>query len=238
MKIALIGYGKMGKAIEQIAVAKGHIICAKINTANFTAANIAEADVCIEFTRPEAALVNIKTCILASKPVVSGTTGWIENLPEVKAFVGEKNGAFFYASNYSLGVNIFFAVNAYLAKIMNHFPAYDVNVHEIHHTQKLDAPSGTAITIAQQIVAEVDRKTGYALDATANETLKITAERVDPAPGTHHVKYSSTIDDIEIIHTAHSRMGFATGAVLAAEWLHGKKGSFGMDDMLKLNDLN
>jgi 4-hydroxy-tetrahydrodipicolinate reductase len=237
MNIALVGYGKMGKAIEALAIERGHKIIAKIGRDGFTPSEIAMADVCIEFSRPEAGFKNIQKCILAGKPVISGTTGWVAKMPEMKAFVKENDGSFFYASNFSLGVNVFFAVNQYLAKIMNHFNEYEVAVHEVHHTQKLDAPSGTAITIAQQIVKNINRKKGYALDATAKDMLNITADRVDPAPGTHHVKYSSPIDDIEIIHTAHNRLGFATGAVLAAEWLIGKTGSFGMEDMLKLNDL-
>jgi len=237
MNIALIGYGKMGKAIETVALEKGHRIIAKIGRDGFTPSDIALADVCIEFSRPASGSNNIKTCILAGKSVVSGTTGWLNKMPEMKILVKENEGSFFYASNFSLGVNVFFAVNQYLAKIMNHFNAYDVDVHEVHHTQKLDAPSGTAITIAQQIVKNISRKKGYELDATAKDMLKITAERIDPAPGTHHVKYSSTIDDIEIIHTAHNRLGFATGAVLAAEWMQNKTGSFSMEDMLKLNDL-
>ena len=237
MNIALVGYGKMGKAIEKVAIERGHKIIAKIGRDGFTPSDIALADVCIEFSRPESGFKNIQKCILAGKNVVSGTTGWLNKMPEMKDIVKENEGSFFYSSNFSLGVNIFFAVNQYLAKIMNHFGDYDVNVHEVHHTQKLDAPSGTAITIAQQIVNNISRKKGYDLDATAKDMLKITADRIDPAPGTHHVKYSSTIDDIEIIHTAHSRLGFATGAVLAAEWLQNKTGTFGMEDMLKLNDL-
>ncbi len=237
MKIALIGYGKMGKAIEKIALAKGHTITCKISREGFDVNTIANADVCIEFSNPESGFENIKKCILAGKPVISGTTGWLNHFNEIEKLVAKHNGSFFYASNYSLGVNVFFAVNTYLAKIMNHFDTYDVNVHEIHHTQKLDAPSGTAITTAQQIVENIERKKGYALDATANNVLNITAERVDPAPGTHLVKYSSAIDDIELIHTAHSREGFAKGALLAAKWIVDKKGVYGMKDMLKLNDL-
>ena len=224
----------MGKAIEPIAQKRGHEIVFRSTRNGFSAADLADADLCIEFTSPEVGFENIAKCIAAGKPVVSGTTGWLNRWDEMKALVAEHNGAFFYASNFSLGVNVFFALNQYLARIMNNFPDYDVAVHEIHHTQKKDAPSGTAITIAQKIVAEIDRKTDYELDATANNLLKITAERIDPAPGTHHVKYSSSIDDIELIHTAHSREGFATGAVVAAEWLHSKKGIYGMEDMLNL----
>ena len=234
MNIALIGYGKMGKTIASIAIARGHNIVFRSGREGFSANDITAADVCIEFTSPETGFDNIKKCLEAGKPVISGTTGWLNRWPEIEEVVAKTNGAFFYGSNFSLGVNIFFALNQYLARIMNNFPDYDVSIHEIHHTQKKDAPSGTAITIAEKIVAELDRKTGFGLDATANELLNITAERTDPAPGTHHVKYSSRIDDIELIHTAHSREGFATGAVVAAEWLAGKKGIFSMADMLNL----
>lgn len=224
----------MGKTIEPIAVSRGHNIVFRSGRSGFTAIDIAEADVCIEFTSPETGFENIKKCLEAGKPVVSGTTGWLNRWQEIEEVVAKTNGAFFYGSNFSLGVNIFFALNQYLARIMNSFTEYDVSIHEIHHTQKKDAPSGTAITLAEKIVAEIDRKSGFALDATANDLLKITAERTDPAPGKHHVKYSSRIDDIELIHTAHSREGFATGAVVAAEWLAGKKGIFSMADLLNL----
>lgn len=236
MKIALVGYGKMGKAIEEMATARGHQIVARIGRDGFTPNQITDADACIEFTTPEVGFDSIKKCVLAGKPVVSGTTGWLERWNEMTDLVQTNQGAFLYASNFSLGVNIFFAINKYAARIMNHFEQYDVEVHEIHHTQKLDAPSGTAITIAEQIVEELDRKRNFQLDASANETLKITAERKDPVPGTHIVKYKSAIDDIELSHTAHSRKGFAIGAVMAAEWLVDKRGVFGMEDMLNLKD--
>lgn len=237
MNIALIGYGKMGKAIESLALDAGHLIVARTTKTGFTATDINLADVCIEFSSPDSGFENIEMCIAAGKPVISGTTGWTDRLPEIKALVEKHDGAFFYASNFSLGVNIFWAANQFLAKLMNHFDAYTPSIHEVHHTQKLDAPSGTAITTAQQIVAEIDRLSGYALNAKDNETLNITAERIDPAPGTHIVKYLSAIDDIELTHTAHSRQGFAKGALLAAEWIVGKKGCFGMNDMLNLNTL-
>ncbi len=236
MKIALIGYGKMGRAIEPLAIEKGHEIVFKSDRNGFNADDLQAADVCIEFTSPEAGYNNIAACLQVGKPVVSGTTGWLDRWDEINALVNKTNGAFFYASNFSLGVNIFFALNQHLAKIMNRFEQYDVSVHEIHHTQKKDAPSGTAITIAEKITGEIDRKRGFEMDATANDLLKITAERKDPVPGTHHVKYSSNIDDIELIHTAHSRLGFASGALMAAEWLPGKQGVFGMEDLLNLND--
>lgn len=235
MNIALIGYGKMGKAIEPIALERGHSIVFRAGREGFTAEDIAAANVCIEFSTPETAAENIVKALSYGKPVISGTTAWLSQWSLVEKTVKQTNGAFFYASNFSLGVNIFFALNTWLAKVMNSYPQYDVAVHEVHHTQKKDAPSGTAITLAQKIVAELDRKTGYGLGETANELLNITAERIDPAPGTHHVKYTSPVDDIELIHTAHSRMGFASGAVVAAEWLPGKKGIFGMDDLLNLN---
>jgi 4-hydroxy-tetrahydrodipicolinate reductase len=235
MNIALIGYGKMGRAIEPIAIERGHTIVFRAGREGFTAADIATADVCIEFSTPETAAENIIKALGFGKPVVCGTTAWLNQWPLVAKAAKETHGAFFYASNFSLGVNIFFALNTWLAKVMNGYPQYDVAVHEIHHTQKKDAPSGTAITLAQKIVAEMDRKTGYGLGDSANELLNITSDRIDPAPGTHHVKYSSVVDDIELIHTAHSRLGFATGAVVAAEWLQGKSGIFGMDDLLNLN---
>jgi 4-hydroxy-tetrahydrodipicolinate reductase len=235
MKIALIGYGKMGKAIEPLAIQKGHDIVFKADRSGFQASELDDADVCIEFTTPEAGFENISKCLQAGKPVVSGTTGWLARWDEIVDFVNQANGAFFYASNFSLGVNIFFALNQYLAKIMNRFEQYDVRVHEVHHTQKKDVPSGTAITLAERVIAEIDRKSGFELDASANNLLKISAERKDRTPGTHHVKYSSNIDDIELIHTAHSRLGFANGALMAAEWLPGKQGVFGMDDLLNLN---
>ena len=235
MKIALVGFGKMGKAIEEIATARGHQIVARIGRDGFIPDQIADADACIEFTTPQVGFESIKKCILAGKPVVSGTTGWLARWDEMTNLVRANKGAFLYASNFSLGVNIFFAINKYAAKIMNHFEQYDVEVHEIHHTQKRDAPSGTAITIAKQIVGELNRKRDFQLDAAANETLKITAERKYPAAGTHVVKYKSAVDDIELSHSAHNRKGFATGAVLAAEWLVDKRGVFGMEDMLNLN---
>ncbi len=235
MNIALVGYGKMGKAIEQLAIERGHTIVARIGKSGIEPQQVNKIDICIEFTTPESGYDSIASCIAAGLPVVSGTTGWLHKWDEMKQLVMANNGGFFYASNFSLGVNLFFAINRYTAKLMNHFNQYDVNVHEIHHTQKVDAPSGTAITIAQDIVAELDRKRGYMLDSSANDLLKITAERKDPVPGTHHVKYSSPIDDIELIHTAHSRLGFAGGALMAAEWLPGKMGIFGMNDLLNLN---
>jgi 4-hydroxy-tetrahydrodipicolinate reductase len=238
MKIALIGYGKMGHLIEEIALHRGHEIALTINidnTEDFTQEKIAGADVAIEFTAPESAFENVNRCLTFGVPVVSGSTGWNENIPVAKEYCLEKGGAFLHASNFSIGVNIFFQVNKLLAKLMALQPDYEVSLKEIHHTQKKDAPSGTAVTLAEQVLAANDRKKGWVnTETAAPEQLSIISERVDPAPGTHHVKYTSEVDDIEIIHTAHSRKGFALGAVLAAEFLAGKKGVFTMDDVLSL----
>ena len=234
MKIALIGYGKMGKTIENIAVQRGHEIVLRLdvnNTEDFK--RLGEADIAIEFTRPESAFENIKQCIAAKVPVVSGTTGWLDLYQTVSQLCLQNDSAFFYASNYSIGVNIFFEINRQLALMMNNYPMYDVRMEETHHTQKLDAPSGTAITLANSILENVSRKTKWTCNTEGSaEAINITAKRIDPAPGTHVVTYDSAIDTIEIVHTAHSREGFATGAVLAAEWLLGKKGVFSMKDML------
>ena len=234
MKIALIGYGKMGKTIENIAVQRGHEIILRLdinNPEDFK--RLAEANVAIEFTRPESATDNLKHCIAAKVPVVCGTTGWLEHFDTVSELCRKNNSAFFYASNYSIGVNIFFEINRRLASMMNNYPMYDVRMEETHHTQKLDAPSGTAITLANSILENVARKTKWVSDTEGSASdINITAKRIDPAPGTHIVTYDSAIDTIEITHTAHSREGFATGAVLAAEWIFGKKGVFSMKDML------
>lgn len=236
LKIAIIGYGKMGKTIEKLATAKGHTIVLKIDVTNldeFTPANLQKADVAIEFTRPEYAFNNIVTCLEAGIPVVSGTTGWLEKLEAAKAVCTANNGAFFYGSNYSIGVNIFFEVNRYLASMMNNFSQYDIQMEEIHHTQKLDAPSGTGITLAEGILSQIQRKTHW-VNRPANESneLTLTSKRIDKTPGTHTVEYLSDIDTIEIKHTAHSRKGFASGAIMAAEWIQGKKGFFEMRQLL------
>ena len=236
MKIALIGYGKMGQAIEAIALQRGHEVVLKVSIDNVednTIENIRKADVAIEFTGPESAFENIIRCIDAGVPVVSGSTGWLEKYEEAKAYCHSHNGALLYASNFSVGVNIFFALNKKLASLMTSHPEYDVQMTEVHHTQKRDAPSGTAITLAEQILEKNSRKQKWVNQPSqlANE-LVILSERVDPAPGTHIVRYSSTIDDIEITHTAHSRQGFASGAVLAAEFLQKKNGIFTMSDVL------
>ena len=236
MNIALIGYGKMGKAIEEIALQRGHTIPLKIdidNAAEFTKENLNKCDVAIEFTSPHSAVHNILKCINAGTPIVCGSTGWLDKWNEVTKECETKNGSFLYASNYSVGVNIFFELNKKLAALMSQHKEYDVSMVEIHHTQKKDAPSGTAITLAEQIVENIDRKTKWVNENTSNtDDLKIISERVDPAPGTHKIKYSSPIDDIEIIHTAHNRTGFATGAILAAEFLYNKKGIYSMKDVL------
>lgn len=236
LKIALIGYGKMGKAIEQIALQKGHEIMLKIdadNLSDLNSNNLQRCDVAIEFTGPHTAVQNIKTCIDAGIPVISGSTGWLDAWMEVANYCKQHNGCLLYASNFSIGVNIFFEVNKKLATLMAAHAAYDVSVKEIHHTAKKDAPSGTAITIAEQILESVSRKKQWVNEpAQTPEQLSILSDRVDPAPGTHHVKYHSGIDDIEIIHTAHNREGFASGAVLAAEFIAGKKGIYTMQDVL------
>lgn len=238
MKIALIGYGKMGKAIEQIALQKRHEIVLKIDINNadeFTPENLRKAHVAIEFTGPHSAVDNLKKCFDAGTPVVCGSTGWLKNWEEVKQYCTNKNGALVYASNYSVGVNLFFELNSYLAKLMEPHKEYDVKMIEVHHTEKKDAPSGTAITLAEQVLQHLSRKKHWINNHTTNEEeLEIVSERKDPAPGTHTVKYTSAIDDIEIIHTAHNRIGFAGGAVLAAEFLAGKKGIYSMKDVLNL----
>ncbi len=238
MKIALIGYGKMGKAIESIALSKGHEIVLKIdiqNNQDFTEAALQKADVAIEFTGPHSAFENVKKCIAWGVPVVSGSTGWLDQWAEIKDLCAEKNGTLIYSSNYSIGVNLFFELNKQLAQLMESYNSYDVSMTEVHHTEKKDAPSGTAISLAEQILTNLGRKNKWVNAASGNSNeLVIQSERIDPAPGTHMVKYSSEVDDIEIIHTAHTRIGFASGAVLAAEFAFEKKGIFTMKDVLGL----
>jgi len=222
----------MGEAIEKVALQRGHEIvgCVDVGDTDTIAAG---ADVAIEFTQPGAAVDNISKCLASGIPVVCGTTGWLEQLDTVKEVVKRYDGTFFYASNYSLGVNIFFKVNEYLAKLMSNQQNYHVSVDETHHTQKKDAPSGTAITIAEGIIKYLPWKRSWVNEPSETpEKLVINSFRVDPAPGTHSVKYKSAIDDIEIIHTAHSRDGFALGAVLVAEWIQGRKGCLTMNDFL------
>lgn len=228
----------MGKAIEAIALQRGHTITLKIdqdNTQQFNKENLQQADVAIEFTGPHSAVENISTCLKAGIPVVSGSTGWLEEWDTVKNICSNNNGSLLYASNFSVGVNIFFEVNKKLAQLMRGRTEYDISLEEIHHTQKKDAPSGTAISIAEQVLAETTLKTKWVNEPSPDpQHLVISSKREDPTPGTHSVKYSSAIDDIEIIHTAHNREGFALGAVLAAEYIFGKKGIFNMQQVLGL----
>jgi len=236
MKIALIGYGKMGKEIEQIAISRGHTIVLKIdiqNQADLTIENLSMADVAIEFTGPETAVGNYLKCFEAGVPVVSGTTGWLEQRTVVEKACSDKQGCFFYASNFSLGVNIFFTLNKYLAKIMKEFPQYDVSMTEVHHTQKLDAPSGTAITLADDILKLSETKTNWTIrEPESIKELYIKPIREGQVPGIHTIKYDSEVDYIEITHSAYSRKGFAFGAVLAAEYSKGRIGVFSMADLL------
>lgn len=236
MKIALIGYGKMGKAIEEVAVSRGHTIVLKVSLENMednTARKIRQADAAIEFTGPESAYENILRCLDAGVPVISGSTGWLAQLPEVRHYCEQKNGTFLYASNFSVGVNLFFELNKRLATLMADQPEYKPRITEIHHTQKRDAPSGTAITLAEQLLEKIHRKKGWVNHISDNlDELEILSERVDPAPGIHTIAYESDIDTITITHTAHNRRGFATGAVLAAEFVASRKGIYQMSDVL------
>ncbi|MEJ8818227.1 4-hydroxy-tetrahydrodipicolinate reductase [Lacibacter sp. H407] len=238
MNIALIGYGKMGKAIHEIAKQRGHeavLIIDADNLHDLTPENIKKADVVIEFTSPHTAFKNVTFCLQQSVPVVCGSTGWLDKLDEAKAIAEAARTGLIVASNFSVGVNIFFEVNKRLAQLMAGQDSYDVSLKEIHHTAKKDAPSGTAISLAEQVLDAVPRKEKWVNDESSNESdLSIISERIDPAPGTHFVKYSSAVDDIEIIHTAHNRTGFALGAVLAAEFLKNKTGFFGMKEVLNL----
>jgi 4-hydroxy-tetrahydrodipicolinate reductase len=234
MKIALIGYGKMGRAIDGLAASEGCEVILRIDRDNpQDYARLGEADAAIEFSQPESAVANILRCFEAGVPVVSGTTGWLDRMAEVESHCREAGGAFFYASNYSIGVNVLFALNRFLAERMNAFGDYDIRLEEIHHTQKLDAPSGTALTLARDILARVERKkTWVSGEAQGPEELPILSQRIDPAPGEHRVIYRSAVDEIEIRHEAFSREGFARGALQAAKWLKGRKGVFGMGEML------
>ena len=238
MNIALIGYGKMGKAIETIALEKGHQIVLKIdinNAADFNKENISKADVAIEFTGPHSAFDNVMKCLELGIPVVCGSTGWLDKWDEAKSYCNKQQGSLLYASNYSIGVNLFFEINKYVAQLMSNHPDYDVIMEEIHHTQKKDAPSGTAITLAEQVLSFIKQKKQWINEPAINATdLEIVSKRIDPAPGTHTIKYTSSVDDIEIIHTAHNRIGFAGGAVLAAAFLQHKKGIYSMKDVLGL----
>ena len=231
MKIALLGYGRMGKTIEQIAIQRGHEIVLKVDE-NTKEYDIKIADIAIDFSIPSVAFENISNCLNNSIPVVCGTTGWLAKFEEAKDLCKQKSGGFIYASNFSLGVNIFFELNEKLAKMMSNLEQYEISLEEIHHTKKLDAPSGTAITLAEGIIKNTNKE-NWALNVTNNKTeIPIIAKRIDDVPGTHSIEYKSATDTIEIKHTAHSRDGFALGAVVAAEWLVGKKGVFTMKDVL------
>lgn len=236
MKIVLIGYGKMGKEIEQIALQRGHEVVLKAGSSSMEVLSkeaLAAADVAIEFTRPEIAASNIQRCFDAGLPVVVGTTGWLEDLPKIEKKCKEQNQSLFYASNFSIGVNLFFKLNAYLAKLMNQHKEYRVEMEEIHHVHKLDAPSGTAISLANQLLEHLDHKTAWVNEATSEgPLLPIVSRREGEVPGTHSITYTSDVDELSIVHKAYNRKGFALGAVIAAEWLPGKKGIFGMNDLL------
>ncbi|MFT4153803.1 4-hydroxy-tetrahydrodipicolinate reductase [Parafilimonas sp.] len=238
MKIALIGYGKMGRAIEETARENGDDIVLKISSSNkdeFTADNLKYADAAIEFTNPHSAVENIKKCMDANIPVVCGTTGWLKDLPGIKSYCEQQNGTFLFTSNFSIGVNLFFALNEYLASLMSSHKEYEVSIEEVHHTQKKDAPSGTAITLAEQLLEKIKTKKSWVNDKTNNESeLEIISKRMDDVPGIHTIKYNSPIDYIEITHSAYNRKGFASGALLAAKFIAGKKGIFTMKDVLGL----
>ncbi len=237
MKIALLGYGKMGKEIEKIAVSRGHEIVLKVNVDNakdLTIDNLKKADAAIEFSTPETAYSNIQKCFEANVPVVVGTTGWLHKIEEVKNSATNEGKGFFYASNFSIGVNVFFEINKKLAQLMAPYKEYSIEMEEIHHTQKLDAPSGTAITLAEGIIQNNTRKNKWVNDKTTTDNeLEIISKRIENIPGTHTVVYNSSIDEIYIRHTAHNRQGFALGAVVAAEFMKGKSGYYGMNDLLK-----
>ena len=238
MKLALIGYGKMGRAIEEIAIHRGHqvtLIIDQHNLDEFQKENLKGIDAAIEFTGPHSALNNVKSLLEWEVPLVCGSTGWTEQLDAMKAICAARNGGFVYSSNFSIGVNLFFELNKKLAALMAPHQEYEVMLEEVHHTQKKDAPSGTAITLAEQVLDSIHRKKRWVNELSDHpEDLEIISQRIDPAPGTHHVRYSSAIDTIEIIHTAHNRMGFAGGAVLAAEFIQSRKGFYTMKEVLGL----
>ena len=233
MKIALLGYGKMGKVIERIALERGHEIVLRKSSSS-TYEGLENADVAIDFSIPDSAVCNIKQCFDTNIPVVCGTTGWLEHYNEMVSLCESQNGSFIYGSNFSLGVNIFFELNNYLAKMMSNLEQYKVTMEEIHHTQKLDAPSGTAISLAKDIIDNSDY-TSWTIEKPIENQIYIDAKRIENVPGTHSIFYDSSVDQIEIKHTAHNREGFALGAVIAAEWLVNKKGVFTMKDVLNLD---
>lgn len=235
MNIALLGYGKMGKEIESIALQRGHSIVLKVdesNASNFTNEELKKADVAIEFSTPHTVIANIKKCFDAQVPIVVGTTGWYDSFKEIETECKQKNTSLFHATNFSLGVNLFFKVNSYLAELMNKYDSYNVEMEEIHHIHKLDKPSGTAISLANQVLDKIDRKKNWSITDNNSETLFIKDVREGEVPGTHIIKYTSSVDDIEIMHKAHNRKGFALGAVIAAEYIKGKKGIFTMNDLI------
>lgn len=239
MRLALIGYGKMGKIIEEIAISRGHSIVGKASSKKpIETIDFETVDVAIEFTSPSFAVKHIEYCVSQNTPIVVGTTAWNDHLPHVKEFVAEKNGSLLYASNFSIGVNVFFDINKRLARLMANYPEYTPRLEETHHVHKLDAPSGTAVTIANDIMVENEHISSWILGegkvpSTYDGQLAVTSYRLPDVPGTHIVSYESTIDTLQISHTAHSREGFALGAVIAAEWLHGKTGIFTMQDVIK-----
>ncbi len=237
MKIALIGYGKMGRAIDELAAGAGHEVVMRIDQEErplLTDDKLDRADVAIEFTGPESAFDNIRFCLEAGLPVVSGSTGWLDRMAEVRTLCAEQDGAFFYAPNFSIGVNLFFILNRYLAELMEPWEMYDVSLEEVHHTEKLDSPSGTAVRLAEDILATTERKNNWVNAAGESpQELAVISHRRPGIPGTHTIKYRSAIDAIEIRHTAYSREGFARGALQAAAWLVGRTGFFGMEDLLR-----
>ena len=232
MNIGLFGYGKMGKMIEKIAIQRNHSIVAKVDV-DTKEVDYSAMDMAIDFSSPEAAFNNIKSCLEHNVPVISGTTGWLKDYDKVISFCKEKNGAFIYASNFSLGVNLFFELNSYLAKLMSKLPQYKVSIKETHHLQKLDAPSGTAISLAEGIIKDSDYK-GWEMTKSRDQHLPIISKRISDEYGTHVVSYENLEDEIAIKHKANNREGFALGAVVSAEWLNGKKGVFTMKDVLNL----
>ena len=239
MNIALLGYGKMGKEIESIALQRGHAIVLKVDETNASqfqedpiAIGLKKADVAIEFSTPHTVISNIKKCFEAQVPIIVGTTGWYELIKEIGTESQQKNGTLFHANHFSLGVNLFFKVNSYLAELMNKYDSYNVEMEEIHHIHKLDKPSGTAISLANQVLDKIERKKNWSITETKEDTLFIKDIREGEVPGTHIIKYTSAVDDIEIMHKAHNRKGFALGAVIAAEYIKGKKGIFTMSDLI------
>ncbi|WP_338409918.1 4-hydroxy-tetrahydrodipicolinate reductase [uncultured Flavobacterium sp.] len=234
MNIALLGYGKMGKVIEKIALERGHTIVLK-KSIDDSFDGLEQADVAIDFSAPSCAISHIYKCLNTNIPIISGTTGWLDAYDKTVDLCNKKNGSFIYASNFSLGVNVFFELNAYLAKMMKKIDQYKVSMQEVHHTQKIDAPSGTAITLAEGII-ENTHYLNWTLEKPTENEIQIDSQRIENVPGTHRVFYKSEVDKIEIKHTAHSRDGFALGALIAAEWLVGKKGVYNMKDVLEIKD--